>query len=71
MALIVINRYEDTPTKWDNMVIKMKWSEWNISSNSDGDVEIECSTEEDYNHLFLNQDELKQFIEFLKEKVIH
>jgi hypothetical protein len=70
MANIVINRYESNP-KWDNMVIKQKWSEWNISSHSDGDVEIEFQDEEGNNHLFLNQDELKQFIEFLKEKVIH
>jgi hypothetical protein len=70
MEKIVINRYENAP-KWDNMVIKQKWSEWNISSHSDGDVEIECSTKENNSHLFLNQDELKQFIEFLKEKVIY
>ena len=69
MTNIVINRFESVP-EWDNMIIKSKWCEWSIQGHRDGDVEIECCNEEGSNYLFLNQDELKQFIEFLQEKVI-
>jgi hypothetical protein len=52
------------------MVIEQRWSTWNVSSHSNGDVEIECHTDQNGSeHLILNQDELKQFIAFLQTKV--
>jgi hypothetical protein len=68
MTEIKINTFETNPD-WNSLEIKQKWSTWNISSHSDGDVEIECTTENGSEHLFLNQDELKQFISFLQTKV--
>jgi hypothetical protein len=66
---IEITTFESTP-EWNSMTIKQKWSTWNISSYSDGDVEIECDTDNGSEHLFLNQQELKKFIKFLQSKVI-
>ncbi|MCE5224869.1 MAG: hypothetical protein LLG05_03325 [Porphyromonadaceae bacterium] len=65
MPKIKINTYESNP-EWDNMEIEQNW---NISSHANGDVEIECTTENGSEYLFLNQDELKQFIAFLQTKV--
>jgi hypothetical protein len=66
---IKINTYESNP-EWDNMEIEQKWSTWNVSSfPGNNDVEIECTTENGSEYLFLNQDELKQFIAFLQTKV--
>ena len=69
MSKIEITRFDSNP-QWDNMTIKQKWSIWNIQGHSDGDIEIECFTDEGSSHLILNQDELKQFIGFLQEKVV-
>jgi hypothetical protein len=68
MAEIKITRYDSNPN-WDSMSLKQKWSEWEVSSHSDGDIEIECITDAGSSTLILNQDELKQFIQFLQEKV--
>ena len=68
MTKIKINTYESNP-EWDNMEIKQRWSTWNVSSHHDGDVEIECNTQNESSSLILNQDELKQFIAFLQTKV--
>jgi len=65
---IKINKYESNP-EWDNLEINDKGEEWTISSHSDGDVEIECFDTDGHRYLFLNQDELKQVIEFLQSKV--
>ena len=56
-------------SEWDTITIEQKFSEWTVCSHSDGDVEIECSTVNGSDHLFLNQIELKEFIEFLQSKV--
>lgn len=65
-----VNKYEDHP-EWDRIDIKQKWSEWTIDGGLDGDVEISCYTNDGGTHsLFVNQDELKQLIEFLQSKVI-
>jgi hypothetical protein len=69
MKQIKITRYDFNP-QWDTMEIKQKHSDWSICSHGDGDVEIECTTSDGSNHLFLSQDELKQLIQFLNEKVI-
>ena len=62
-------RYEDYP-EWDRIDIKQKWSEWSIESYLDGDIEISCSTDSSFaESLILDQDELKQLIEFLQSKV--
>lgn len=67
---IKIIKYESTPA-WDTLEIKSKWSEWAISSDSNNDVEIMCDDlGVSSNCLILNQDELKQVIEFLQSKVI-
>jgi len=60
-------KYEGKP-EWDRIDIQQELSQWSIRGYSDGDVGIECvflGTET----LFLNQDELKQVIEFLQSKV--
>jgi hypothetical protein len=62
-----VTKYEDRP-EWDRIDIQQELSQWSIRGYSDGDVGIECGflgTET----LFLNQDELKQVIEFLQSKV--
>jgi len=69
MEKIKIIRYDFNP-QWDTMGFKQKHSDWSICSHGDGDVEIECTNEDGSSHLFLNQDELKQLIQFLQEKVI-
>jgi hypothetical protein len=69
MSRIQINTYETNPD-WNSLEIKQKWSTWGVSSYTDGDVEIECHTDQNGSeHLVLNQDELKQFIAFLQTKV--
>jgi hypothetical protein len=68
MSKLEITRYEGKP-EWDRIDIKQKWSEWCIQSYPSGDVEIECLTNDGSNNLILNQEELKQFIEFLQSKV--
>lgn len=62
-------KYENKP-EWNRLEIKGKWTEWTISSYSDGDVEIEATGDDTTKYLILNQDELKQVIEFLQSKVI-
>lgn len=69
MSQIKTTRFSSNP-EWDSMIIEQKWSTWHIQGHSDGDIEIECFTDQGSSHLFLNQDELKQFIEFLQEKVV-
>ena len=65
-----VTKYEDRP-EWDRIDIKQKWSDWTIDGCHDGDVEIACHTNDSGAHsLFINQDELKQLIEFLQSKVI-
>jgi hypothetical protein len=61
-------KYEGKP-EWDRIDIQQELSQWSIRGYSDGDVGIECAflgTET----LFLNQDELKQVIEFLQSKLL-
>lgn len=62
-----VTKYEDHP-EWDRIDIKKKWSEWCIECCKDGDISIECRIDDNTNTLFLNQDEVKQLIEFLQEK---
>lgn len=64
-----VTKYEDRP-EWDRIDIKQKYSEWTIDGCHDGDVEIHCSSDDNSYSLFVNQDELKQLIEFLQSKVI-
>lgn len=64
-----VTKYEDHPD-WDRIDIKQKWSDWTIDGCHDGDVEISCHTNDNSYSLFVNQDELKQLIEFLQSKVI-
>jgi hypothetical protein len=65
----VVTKYENNPD-WDRIDIKQKWSEWGIEGHLDGDVEFSCYTNDGGNNsLFVNQDELKQLIEFLQSKV--
>ena len=54
---------------WEILQIKQKWSTWEITQCNDGDVEISCETDEDTSHLFLDQEKLKQVIEFLQSKL--
>lgn len=70
MSRIKITEYEFSP-EWNSMTIEQRWSTWEVSSHSDGDVEISCTenSTNDTEHLILNQDELKQFIAFLQTKV--
>lgn len=68
MSKLEITRYEDRP-EWDRIDVKTKWADWTIESYSDGDVSIECNIGRGSECLVLNQDELKQLIEFLQTKV--
>lgn len=69
MERIKTNTYESNP-EWNSMEIFQKWSNWHISSHSDGDVEIECHTDQNGSeYLILNQDELRQMIAFLQTKL--
>jgi hypothetical protein len=68
MTKIKITTYESNPD-WDTLEIEQKFSNWDVSSYLDGDVEIECNTQNESSSLILNQDELKQFIAFLQTKV--
>jgi hypothetical protein len=68
MSKLEITRYEGKP-EWDRIDVKQKWSEWCIEGYLDGDVGITCHTGRGDEVLFLNQEELKQFIEFLQSKV--
>jgi hypothetical protein len=54
---------------WETLIIKQKWTSWEFSQCSDGDVEICCDGENGSQHLFLNQDELPTLIKFLQTKV--
>ncbi len=63
-----ITKYENNP-EWDRIDIKQKWSEWSIESHLGEEVIVTCSPNDGENHLFLNQEELKQVIEFLQSKV--
>jgi hypothetical protein len=68
MSKLEITRYEVKP-EWDRIEVKNKWANWTIENFSDGNVEIECWTDDVSNSLLLNQEELKQLIEFLQSKV--
>ena len=67
---IQIIKYKNNP-EWNVLEINTKNTQWSISSHLDGDVDIECYNFNTYGSvLILNQDELKQVIEFLQSKVI-
>lgn len=68
MTKIKSKIYESNP-EWNSLEINQNWSNWHISSLPNGEVEIECYTENGSEHLFLNQDELKQVIAFLQTKL--
>ena len=59
----------DTHPEWDSIEIKNKFNTWSICGSSNDDVEIECWTPQYIEHFFLNQLELKEFIEFLQSKL--
>ena len=63
-------KYENRP-EWDCLEVNTEGDEWTINSCSDGGVRIECfNTSDGSKFLFLNQEELKQTIEFLQSRVI-
>ena len=63
------SKYDNHP-EWDFIEIKQKWSTWGVCGSIDDNVEIECTTSQNGSeHLFLNQLELKEFIEFLQSKL--
>jgi len=68
MRNFTVTKYKDNP-EWDRIDIKLRFEEWSIDSTSGGDIEIMCSDIHGNHSLFLNQDELKQLIEFLQSKV--
>ncbi len=60
----------DNNPQWNTIEIKQKWSTWTVSGHSDGDIDIECHTDDNGSeHLFLNQTELKEMIAFLQTKI--
>jgi len=61
-------KYEGKP-EWDRIDIQQELSQWSIKGYSDGNVGIECAFL-GMETLFLNQDELKQVIEFLQSKLV-
>jgi hypothetical protein len=68
MLEIKINTHKTNPD-WNIMEIKKKYSTWGVSSHPNGGVEIDVISEDGYERLVLNQDELKQLISFLQTKV--
>lgn len=68
MSKLEITRYENNP-QWDRIEVKNKWADWTIESSSDSDVSIECNTGRGGECLILDQEALKQVIEFLQSKV--
>lgn len=68
MSKINIYTYENNP-EWNHLEVAGRYADWSVNSYMDGDVEIECSTNDGSNSLILNQEELKQFIQFLQTKV--
>ena len=62
-------KFEGHP-EWDTIEVKQKHSSWFVMGHSDGDIQIECSTNEHSDTLFLNQIELKEFIKFLQSKIV-
>ena len=64
-----VTKYKDKP-EWDRLEVNNNYDQWTFMSHSDGDVEIECyDSSLGSKYLFLDQDELKQVIEFLQSKV--
>jgi len=68
MSKLEITRYEDNPER-DRIKVKTYWADWTIEGYLDGEVGITCNIGRGDETLFLNQDELKQVIEFLQSKV--
>jgi hypothetical protein len=68
MSKLEITRYENNP-EWDRIDVKTKWADWTIESSSTDHVSIACDTGNGDENLILNQEELKQLIEFLQSKV--
>ena len=60
-------KYQENP-QWDRIDIQQELCQWSIKGYPDGDVGIECEFL-GIETLFLNQDELKQLIEFLQSKL--
>ena len=49
-------KYENHP-EWDRIDVKQNWSEWAIQGYDDGDVSIECYTDDSGTHsLIMDQD---------------
>jgi hypothetical protein len=68
MSKLEITRYENNP-EWDRIDVKTKWADWTIESYPQDYVSIVCNIGRGPEHLFLDQEELKQVIEFLQSKV--
>lgn len=63
-------KYDNKP-EWNRLEVNNCDDQWTINSCSDGDVSIECfNTSDGTKCLYLNQNELKQVIEFLQSKII-
>jgi hypothetical protein len=64
--IIIINKGEP----YEILQVKQKWATWEISQDSDGDIEISCDPIiMGCSRLYLNQEQLKLTIEFLQSKI--
>jgi hypothetical protein len=68
MSKLQIIKNESNP-KLDQIKVKNKWATWTIQEHPQDYVSINCNIGRGPEHLFLDQDELKQVIEFLQSKV--
>lgn len=67
MERIKTHTYENNP-EWNSLEINQSCN-WHMSSLPNGEVEIACYTDNGSEHLYLDQNELKQVIAFLQTKV--
>lgn len=56
---------------YDRLIIKRKWTTLDMSSvDKDGDIEIELDDSRETISLYINQNEIKEIIEFLQKQII-
>jgi hypothetical protein len=56
---------------YETLIIQGKWTSLELTSvDKDGDIEIELNNTDENISLYLNQNEIKEVIEFLQKQII-
>jgi hypothetical protein len=56
---------------YETLIIQGKWTSLELTSvDKDGDIEIELNDTQEKISLYLNQNEIKEIIEFLQRQII-